>query len=355
MRSLAVTTLILGILGALPAAEPSRPLAPTAISWDKPGAVLGEAARHFARTSGIPIEVPRSLLKAKCSLPPLKGVPFWEALQTTADRTSTRIALSSGGRKVELLPRGHAREVATTSGAFRVVASEVIGRALLEQGVTYYEVRLLVHWEPRVRVFRIDSTPKVTKVTDTAGSTIAVEAGGTQILPLNATSDMRVRLSGLTRASTRITTLSGSFTVTAADRLLAFAFDSSAKLPTMQTEDRVTASLRRVQKKDDTWEVEVEALYPPRQPVFESFQGEWWLRDNRLIVRSPDGKSFVIDDYEVPSPDNARPLRAVYRFKENPKSGLTNPTAKGWSIVYETPSPLVETAIPFELKEIPLP
>lgn len=355
MRSLALATLILGALTALPAAEPARVLAPTPITWDKPGAVLGEVAKRLSDASGIPVQVAPNLLKTKCPLPPLQGVPFWAALQSAADRGGARIALADGGRKVELVPRGTSHEVASTSGAFRVTARQVIGRALLDQGVTYHEVHLLAHWEPRVRVYRIDSVPKVTKVTDAAGSKVAADASGTQVLPLDATSEMKVRLSGLTRDSGRITTLAGSFTVTAADKLLAFAFDSSGKLPAEQKDGGVTAVLKRVQKKDDTWEVEVEVTYPPNQPAFESFQGEWWLRDNRLVVRSPGGKSFVIGDYEVPTPDSPRPLRAIYRFKEDPKSGLGNPTAKGWSIVYETPSPLVETTVSFELKDVPLP
>jgi hypothetical protein len=355
MRSLALTTLILGALSALPAAEPARPLAPTPITWNKPGAVLGEVAKQLSDASGIPVRVAPNLLKTKCPLPPLQGTPFWTALQTAADEGGARIALSDGGRKVELLPRGASREVAATSGAFRVVANQVVGRALLDQGVTYHEVHLLVHWEPRVRVYRIDSVPKITKATDAIGSKVTADAGGTQILPLGATSDMKVRLSGLTRDSGRVTALAGSFTVTAADKLLAFAFDSSGKLPAEQKEGDVTAILKRAQKKDDTWELEVEVAYPPNQPAFESFQGEWWLRDNRLVVRSPAGKSFVIGDYEVPAPDSPRPLRAIYRFKEDAKAGLGNPTAKGWSVVYETPSPLVETTVPFELKDIPLP
>jgi hypothetical protein len=355
MRSLALATLILGALAALPAAEPAPALAPTPITWNKPDAVLGEVAKQLSDASGVPVRVPPNLLKTKCPLSPMKEVPFWAALQSAADKSGTRIALSDGGRKVELLPRGASRECASTSGAFRVVVNQVVGRALLDQGVTYHEVHLLVHWEPRVRVYRIDSLPKVTKVADAAGSKVTADAGGTQVLPLDATSEMKVRLSGLTRDSGRITALAGSFTVTAADKLLAFAFDSSGKLPAEQKQGDVTAALKRVQKKDDTWEVEVEATYPPNQPAFESFQGEWWLRDNRLVVRSPTGKSFVVGDYEVPTPDSPRPLRAIYRFKENPKTGLGNPTAKGWSVVYETPAPLVETTVPFELKDIPLP
>ena len=353
MRTLTLTTCILGALAALPAAEPSQPLAPTEINWNRPDATLGQVAKDFGEKAGVPVEVSSASAESPCALPPLKGVPFWEALQTAADKSGARIVPVSGGRKVELVPRGKSRDVAATSGAFRVAVQQVVGRALLDQGVTYHEVHLLVHWEPRVRVYRIDSAPKIRKATDANGAKLDAVGGGAQILPTNSTSEMKVKLAGLTRDSGRITSLSGNFGVTAADKLLAFKFDSAGKLPAEQKESGVTATLTRVQKKDDTWEIEVEVSYPPGQPVFESFQGEWWLRDNRLLVLPPKGQPIAIDDYEIPSPDNPRPLRAVYRFKEKP--GLGDPTQKGWSIVYETPSPLADVTIPFELKDIPLP
>jgi hypothetical protein len=359
MRTLAVTTLIIGTLAALPAAEPTRPLSPTAMSFspsDKGQTVLGAVAADLAKQSGVPITVSPAVLKAKCDVQFTK-VPFWEALQTAADKSGARITLHEGGRKVELVPRGKSREVAATSGSFRVVAQQVTGRALLDQGVTVHEVSLLVHWEPRMRVYRIDSVPNVSKVTDVPGSKLSAEVGGAQVLPLDSTSEMRVKINGLTRDSEKITTLAGVFTATGAEKLLAFSFEApGGKLPALQKDPTgVTASLKRVQKKDDTWEVAVEVNYPPGQPVFESFQGEWWLRDNRLTVRSPEGKSFVIDDFEIPMPDSPQPLKAVYRFKEDAAKGLGNPTKQGWSIIYETPSPLVEVKIPFELKDIPLP
>ena len=41
-------------------------------------------------------------------------------------------------------------------------------------------------------------------------------------------------------------------------------------------------------------------------------------------------------------------MSATYRFKSDPR-------AKGWSLVCEAPSPLVEFAVPFELRNIPVP
>ncbi|MBY0458223.1 MAG: hypothetical protein K2V38_12860, partial [Gemmataceae bacterium] len=253
-------------------------------------------------------------------------------------------------------PRGASREVTSTAGAFRVVAQAVTGRALLDQGTTVHEVSLLVHWEHRLKVYRIDTAPKVTKVTDDTGAAIAAEGGSAGLLPANATSDMKVRLSGVPRKSARLTTLAGEFRVTAAEKLVTFAFESpGGKLPDVQKVAGVSARMKQLQKKTDTWEAVVEVTYPPGQPTFESFQGEWWLRDNRLSIRSPEGKTVALDDYEIPAPAESSPLVVIHRFKENAAAGIGNPTAKGWSLVYETPAPLVEVTVPFELKDIPLP
>jgi hypothetical protein len=362
MRIILAATFALGALATLPAAEPSRPLSPTTVTWEKPNAVLGEAADELSKQSGVSITVAPGVLKAKFD-PAFKGfkrVPFWEGLQAAADASNTRIALSNGGRKAELVPRGKSRESAATSGAFRVISQQVVGRALLADGITTHEVQLLVHWEPRIRVYRIDTAPAISKATDVPGSKIEVSDGESRVLPTDATSAMIVKLTGLTRDSEKLTVLAGTFGVTAADRLLEFAFDPTGKFPASGAlpngeKSPVGAVLKRIQKKDDTWEIAVEVTYPEGQPIFESFQGEWWLRDNRLTVRSPAGKAFVIDDYEIPSPDNSRPLVVVHRFKEDAAKGLGNPTVKGWSIVYETPSPLAEVKVPFELKDIPLP
>ncbi len=352
-------TAIFGILAtvvAFPAAEPPKTGSPaTAITWNKTNSVVGEVADSLTKQSGIPIAVPPALLKTKCDLR-FDKTPFWEALDALADKTQTRIALTDGGRKVELIARGNSLEVATANGAFRVAAQQVVGRALLDSGVVTHEATLLVHWEPRLRVYRIDTAPRLTKATDATGTAFTADAGGGQVLPTNATSELRVRLAGITRKTDRIAKLSGEFHAVVADKLLAFAFDApGGKLPEPQKQDNVTAKLKRLQKKGKDWEVVIEVTYPPGQPVFESFQGEWWLRDNRLLLRSPDGKVTAIDDYEIPTPGQTAPLVVIHRYTEDATKGLGDPTAKGWSLVYETPSPLAEVRVPFELKNIPLP
>ena len=356
MRILTIICVLVGALSLLPAADPPKPaLAPTPVTWNKSGKVLGEVCVGLSEQSKIPISVAPTALKTQCPVA-FDRVPFWEALQASADKTRTRIALSEGGQKVELVPRGASQEIAATNGAFRVIVQQVVGRTLLELGATFHDVGLLVHWEPRVRVYRIDTAPRITKITDPTGGRVTAEDGSAKTLPTNSTSEMKVRLNGLTRKSEQLTALAGEFTVTAADRLLAFAFDvPDGKLPDAKKQDGVTAALKRVQKVKDSWEIVVEVNYPAGQPVFQSFEGDWWLRDNRLLLRAPDGKTVTIDDYEIPERERATPLVITHRYKEDPKNGFSAPTTKGWKLVYETPAPLVEFKVPFELKGIPLP
>jgi len=351
MRMTALTVLLVG--AALAAQPPARPLAPTSVSFAKPGAVLGEVCAELSKAAGVPIEVPPALLKAKCGAT-FTAAPFWEALDSAARASDARVVLSNGGRGAQLAPRGKARDVSATSGAFRVVAQSVTGRALLELGTTVHEVQLLAHWEPRLRVYRIDTAPKVSEALDANGVKLEAATGGGEVLPTDATSELRVRLSGLTRGSERIKALAGTFKVVAAEQLVALDFDASAKLPAKDEKGGLTAVLKRFEKKDDEWEVEIDVTYPEGQPTFQSFQGEWWLRDNRLVLRDPNGKAHALRDFEVPSPD-FRPLSVVYRFKEDKAAGLVNPTAKGWRAVYETPGPLREVTVPFELKDVPIP
>lgn len=351
MRMTALT--VLAFATALAAQPPARPLAPTAVSFAKPNAVLGEVCAELSKTAGVPIEVPPALLKAKCGVT-FNGAPFWEALDSASRASDARVVLSDGGRKIALVPRGKSREVSATSGAFRVVAQTVTGRALLDQGTTVHEVQMLVHWEPRFRVYKIDTAPSGCAATDANGVKLEAAAGSGEVLPADSTSELRVRLGGLTRGSERIKSLAGTFKATAAERVAALDFDASAKLPARAEDAGLTAVLKRFEKRDGLWEVAIDVTYPQGQPTFQSFQGEWWLRDNRLVLRDPTGKAHVLSDYEVPSPD-FRPLSVVYRFAESKAAGLVNPTAKGWRAVYETPGPLREVTVPFELKDVPVP
>lgn len=337
MRTFGLLTLLV-VAATLPAADP---VPPTLVTLNKPAATPDD----IGKAAGIPVVGVGGTFPAA-----FDRVPFWTALEAVAAKTGTRVALRENGRRIALEPRGLSVEVSSVSGAFRTVARQVTSRLNLELGQPVYDVQLEAHWEPRFPVFRVDTVPTITRATDDRNTKLTTTATKARSAPTGATHALPVRLNGLTRDSRKITVLAGHYTVVAADRMLAFRFDNlAAKAPvSLPPKDGVTATLTRVEKDEQTWEVEVELKYPPGGPVFESFEKDAWLSENRLALVSPDQKTFRTDDYE------ARGTVLIYRFKEDAAKGLANVAAKGWAVVCETPAPLKEFAVPFELKDIPL-
>jgi hypothetical protein len=340
----------------LPADDEERfPIPPRTVKMEFAHSNLAKVSKEITRQTGIPIAIPEGKAAAEPCDGIFNGKPFWFALEFTASQTGNRIALHDSGRKIALEPRGKSYEVSSIHGPFRVVAREVVGRLQLDTGTAFHELHLDVHWEPRFPVFRLDSTPKISRATDDKGKALTVHSAGVRSQPTGALHAATVRLGGITREAKRIAQIEGAFTVTASEKMLAFTFDdlSKGKTPVAAAaKDKVAASLRRVEKDEKTWEVEIELNYPPNLPRFESFES--WTHENRLRLVSPDpAKSFATDDFELLVQGSK--VIGIYRFKEDDKRGLMNPALKGWKLIYEAPSPPVEFTVPFELKDIPLP
>jgi hypothetical protein len=326
---------------------------PRLVKLDMTNSKLGKVAPAVIKQTGIPFTFPEKAAGETCD-GVFNGKPFWFALEMMADQTGNRIVLHDSGRKIALEPRGKSREVSDVHGAFRVVAKQVVGRALLDEGVSVYEAHLDIHWEPRFPVFRIESRPRILKATDDRGTALVAQSAGTRSQPTGALHSSTTRLEGLTRESKRIALLQGQYAVTASAKMLTFKFDdltrgkSAVALP---AREKVTATLKRVEKDEKTWEFELELAYPPDLPKFESFES--WTTQNRARLVGPDRKAFATDNYEVFT--SGSKVTAVYRFAEDARRGLVSPASKGWALEYEAPSPPLEFAVPFELKDIPLP
>lgn len=339
-------------LAGLAPAQPSggATIAPTAFTFKKAGAPLGEVGAELSKSpAGVAVRVEPQLLKAKLAAS-VDAAPFWEALETAADRANARLSVREGGRAVTLEPRPGRREISAVSGPFRVVPRAVTGRLLLDSGASFHEVQLDVHWEPRMPVYRIDSQPRVTKAQDDRGTALRAEAGTSRHYPAAALTDLRVRVDGLTRDSRQIATLAGEFRATASPKLLTIPFQNLAAKSETRAADGVKAVLKSFKLVGGMWEAELELTYPENQPAWESFEEQKWLRDNRLRLVAPDATPYEPDNDDVTA--SGRVVTAVYRYKLLQRQ---NPLAKGWSLVAETPAPLVEVTVPFTLKDIPLP
>lgn len=340
------------ILCAAVAAQPAEPtVAPTTVSVAKDATLADAAAALSKSPAGATVRVDAPDLATAKVGAVVERVPFWDALETLADRTKSKLALRDGGRTVVLVPRTGGREVSAVSGAFRVVPRSVTGRLLLDQGAPFHDVDLDVHWEPRVRVYRIDSAPHITKAVDDRGTALAAAASGSRHHPTDALTDLKVRLTGVTRDSRQIATLAGEFRATAAERLLSVPFKNlAAKYPITQKVGGVSVVLRSFEKVGGFWEAQLELAYPEGHPAFESFEEQKWLRDTRLRLIDPTAAAFEPDNDDVTAA--GRNVASTYRFK---LLAATNPLQPGWTLACDTPGPLAEVKVPFVLKDIPLP
>ena len=94
---------------------------------------------------------------------------------------------------------------------------------------------------------------------------------------------------------------------------------------------------------------QIHLAYPSGMPAFQSF--ETWLGENKLRLVSPARTAYAPEQTEEPG--EAREMTVVYRF-DAAKLGAA-PPGKGWTLVYDTPAPLVAFRVPFALKDVPLP
>lgn len=345
----ALAVVVLGVGFALVSAADSPP-SPTLVTFKRSESTLGDVVAAVPRGAGLSIAVDTAIARRMVTTR-FDKTPLWTALETAAHAADARILVEDHGRKIVLAPRGESREVACVSGPFRVCVRSVTGRLLLDAGAAIHTVQLDVHWEPRYPVYRIDSNPRLRAAKYDKSSDLIADSGVTRHHPTGAATEMTIRLAGLPRRALKIDVLAGEFRATMAEKMLTFSFDDLTG-PTMiaKPQDLVTAKAKPFvfDETTKTWEVELELEYPRGGPTFESFEEHKWLRDNRLQLMSPQGKTVNPDSEDVTASSNK--VLATYRFK-----GIPNPKMKGWALVYEAPGPLSEVTVPFKLENIPLP
>jgi hypothetical protein len=321
------------------------PIPPKTVTLSAPTGQLGAVLTDVSKQTGIAVAAPGLDAVAPCPVS-FDKVPFWAALEQIAAKVDARVALAERGRQITLAKRTGPAAPSSVDGPFRVVVRQVAGRLDFETGRTFTEVTLDVHWEPRFPVFRISSEPTITQATADAGGKLTAISAHAKTPPRGYLYTTTVRIDGVPRAATKLTRLAGTFTVTASPAMLPFVFDLSGKPPLTQTKSNVTTTLKRFEKVDKRWEAELELTYPPSGPRFESFES--WVTENRARLIAPD-KSRSVAPTDSDIPEQGRKVVAVYRF-----TGLNLASRAGWTLVYETPAPLVEYPIHFELKDIPL-
>ena len=333
-------TLVLMIAGPARAAEPPFPA--TLVSASGSASLAGRIAA-FGNRAGISIDA-TAIPKGRKSAASFTNTPFWEAVRTVANEAGGRVVVEGFGDRLSVIPGSAPPDF--PAGPFRFVAKSVTTKFDYDTGRGGTDVAVELHWEPRIRVFRIAKY-------DVA--IVGSEMKSSDASKANVTGSRHVltaRFPSVPRTPEAKFGLRGAVTLTAAEKRLRVTFDDATAKNQTQMAERVGVTLHSFEKFDDIWEAKVTVAYPPGRPEFESFEAETWLRDNACRLVSPDRtKTFETKNFQVKlTPTGAT---FVYRFPEDKAKGLR--PGQGWRIEVDTPSPLVEYPLAFELKGIRLP
>jgi hypothetical protein len=280
--------------------------------------------------------------------------PFWKFLERMkAEGRVNVFQLKDHGARITIDKGKPAWKPASVDGAFRVVAHEVVARRVQDQAGGIYEVTLDVHWEPRIPVFRIESTPTLVTAVDDRNVLLGMVTGNSKS-PVGDAHMFRTtfQLKGLSRESKSIAKLEGLMTVTAAPKWLTFNYDDfNAKLPVVKESEGVSVSITKLNLVKNRFDVDLKLIYPEGHPQFESFES--WADGNTLTLISPDRtKTYAPDSFAVNG--SGRKVTAEYHaFSKAAAPVMTDRT--GWTLQYKTPAPLVEFSVRFSLADIALP
>ena len=351
--------LALMISGMAMAADP--PIKPTLVSWQGTEVPIAEVIDSLAKQAGILVD--RSAIPSTMRWKsPIINEPIWKALDQLSQRSNSRIVVEGKGERIQfrMNPFKQESSISGHDGPFRIAPKKGVSKFDFETNSGDNEITLDLYWEPRLSVFRVGGLDvKILPIISGKGdypdfdrSELKVTSEKSKANVSGSRHSLLIRTPRFQYQSRCTLNISATITVTAAEKMLRVKFDELAAKQPSKTIEKVNVSLLKWGRIDDLWEARIELVYPPGMPEYESFEAESWLRDNACRLVSPDrSKSFESKDFQV----NITLKGAIinYRFSEDKAKGLL--PGKGWSLEVDTPSPLLEFPVKFELKGIKLP
>ncbi len=356
MPARSVLLVVLGVAVSGFAADPPKASAPkdlTPRTFTYQGEItLSKALAELARQTGNTVGDYRRERSDPGFKLDVKGVPFWQALEAIARSADVRISLYQLDGKIALV-NGPYREVPVSfHGLFRVAVKHVAGFRDLETGAHFYVARLELAWEPRFRPFLVQTNPESLVVEDDKGHRLKVpEEDKAQVSAAGKNAlEVEVHLPAPPRTARALTLFKGTFSVVGPSKMLAFRFDKLAK-GAKKTQEGITVTLSDLTTEEDRWTVRVALDYPAGGPEFESFQS--WLVYNQIHLEKKGGTTFPANGGFATVTQESNRAEVDYNFVEDGKRKLGKP--EDWGVVYRTPGRIVQVAVPFAFKDVPLP
>ena len=283
----------------------------------------------------------------------LEKVPFWPALDQVLDEAGMTIYSYAGEPGLALVNRS-STEVprynrGAYSGAFRIEANDVLARRdLRDPNGQSLRVQVEVAWEPRLAPIAIwQEGESVTALGDN-GEALSAGPNGeleTTVNPGESSVQVPLVFALPPRATSKIASLKGNFSVLLPGPIETFSFDK-LQVGAKGEERRagVKVILEQVRQNNLVWEVRMRAVFDKPGQALESHRT--WVLHNDAFLETADKQKINYAGLET-TRQGENEVGVAYMFDVAEIAGHT--------FVYKTPAVLLDTAVPYELRDIPLP
>jgi hypothetical protein len=275
---------------------------------------------------------------------------FWEALDRLAGKLGARVSPFSEEGVALVDGPGHLGRIAY-SGIGRAEIQTIDVRLDAATGRRTCAVEMEIAWEPRFE-------PLYLWLDEVAGSYGTDAAGKAQAFRHSArvwqpatrgAARVDVTLEGADRSVGKIDKLDARVGFIGPTKMLRFDF-VGPKAKDTKSQGAVEVTIVDVKENRQRWTIDVLILNPSSTVNFESYQS--WLGNNQIHLEKPKAPVWT------PKPGDdlineltSRRARISYGFGNVAGRGK----ASNWTLVLRTPGPIVEFALPFRFRDVPLP
>jgi len=345
-------------------ARTKKELLPRPITLNAERLPLSNALAELARQTGNHVADRRQTKTDPGLKLDLNHSTFWPALEAIAKAAGCGISTYQPDGKVALVDGSLPSVTTVYQGIVRVF---IVGIAVSRDdkaGTHVGTVTLDIAWEPRFEPLYLEVGPvQATFALDNkaVASRCALPGQGKISVAGKSALEVPIPLPAPMRSSAAIKTLEAHLQLTGPGKMLTFAFpnlnaSTQGKDHIQRSgEEGVQVSLSGLKTASNRWSIEVLVENPRGNPVFESYQS--WLGNNHIWLEKGEGPGRIVwppraGDEQVHI-ETATQAKIVYSFHIPPRQskGLTT----DWTLIYRTPGRIVEMAVPFAFKEIPLP
>jgi hypothetical protein len=325
---------------------------------------LSKALAELQRQSGVTVVDDRGEKDSSIALN-LDKAPFWQAADAIAAAARARAVPSREGtvRLARLRP-GDRVPPTSYDGDFRTRVLTVECKRQLEGDDHRCLLTLELVWTPTLRPLFLDSQARGLRVLDGAGRPIEAGDGGSSLSPVDdrGSFSLDVSFPAPERAQRRLALLEGKVLAVVPSKFLTFRFShdlaalkdavADGAVRRLVQED-VVCRVDRVVLGKDRWSVQVGLDYPAGGKTLESFQAASLVAQNELVLVSGDGQRRLKPTANVIDAVSARRARVTYHFTDRPAARLGSP--RDWKPQYQAPARIVEVAVRFRFRDVPLP